>query len=409
MTAIDADTPPTTSRPRARDEITRRTRSFTELAAAVREQGLNARTRWFYYSVFGVLLLALGGAFTGLVLLKDSWFTLLIAAALGVIFTQFAFLGHEASHRQVLNSGPANDRLGRVLASFFVGMSYTWWMTKHTRHHGNPNKVGKDPDLKSDFASFTTDDAAQSRGLRRWLTRRQGWLFFPLLTLLGFDLHSQSVRTLLGRGRVEGRATELALLGTRFGLYLGLVFWLLPLGMAFAFVGVQVLVFGLYMGITFSPNHIGMRIVPANLRLDFLDKQVLTSRNVSGGWFITVLMGGLNYQIEHHLFPSIPRPASGQGGAARARPLPRARRARIPRQSGSVRRSRASVVRAHERRRPDGRPAVHLPDRGCDGPGLTLAPAACGANRGIGFCVGDPIRRRRCALCGSLRMVHPAQ
>lgn len=308
MTAIDADTPPTTSRPRARDEITRRTRSYTELAAAVREQGLNARTRWFYYSVFGVLLLALGGAFTGLALLKDSWFTLLIAAALGVIFTQFALLGHEASHRQVLNSGPANDRLGRVLASFFVGMSYTWWMTKHTRHHGNPNKVGKDPDLKSDFASFTTDDAAQSRGLRRWLTRRQGWLFFPLLTLLGFDLHSQSVRTLLGRGRVEGRATELALLGTRFVLYLGLVFWLLPLGMAFAFVGVQVLVFGLYMGITFSPNHIGMRIVPANLRLDFLDKQVLTSRNVSGGSFITALMGGLNYQIEHHLFPSIPRP-----------------------------------------------------------------------------------------------------
>jgi fatty acid desaturase len=48
--------------------------------------------------------------------------------------------------------------------------------------------------------------------------------------------------------------------------------------------------------------------VPADERLDFLDKQVLTSRNVSGGWWATVLMGGLNYQIEHHLFPSMPRP-----------------------------------------------------------------------------------------------------
>jgi fatty acid desaturase len=86
------------------------------------------------------------------------------------------------------------------------------------------------------------------------------------------------------------------------------LFWLLPLGMAFAFLGVQLAVFGIYMGASFAPNHIGMPIVPADVRLDFLDKQVLTSRNVSGGWWMTALMGGLNYQIEHHLFPSMPRP-----------------------------------------------------------------------------------------------------
>ena len=39
--------------------------------------------------------------------------------------------------------------------------------------------------------------------------------------------------------------------------------------------------------------------------LDFLDKQVLTSRNVRGGWWMTALMGGLNYQIEHHVFPDM--------------------------------------------------------------------------------------------------------
>jgi fatty acid desaturase len=51
-----------------------------------------------------------------------------------------------------------------------------------------------------------------------------------------------------------------------------------------------------------------MPIVPRDHKLDFLDKQVLTSRNVAGGWWMTALMGGLNYQIEHHLFPSMPRP-----------------------------------------------------------------------------------------------------
>jgi hypothetical protein len=87
-------------------------------------------------------------------------------------------------------------------------------------------------------------------------------------------------------------------------IYFGLIFWLLPFGLAWAFIGVQLAVFGLYMGATFAPNHNGMPIVPADVKLDFLSKPVRTSRNIAGGWWATILMGGLNYQIEHHLFPS---------------------------------------------------------------------------------------------------------
>jgi fatty acid desaturase len=67
-------------------------------------------------------------------------------------------------------------------------------------------------------------------------------------------------------------------------------------------------VFGLYMGSSFAPNHIGMAPVSPKLKLDFLRRQVLMSRNISGGAPISVFMGGLNYQIEHHLFPSMARP-----------------------------------------------------------------------------------------------------
>ena len=311
MSVVNVSAPPNARRSRGdavRAELVRRTRSFTDLAQAVRAAGLNDRTRWFYLALFGGLVIALAGAFTGLVLLQDSWLQLLIAAALGIIFTQFAFLGHEASHRQVLASGPANDRLGRLLATLFVGISYSWWMNKHNRHHANPNRVGKDPDIALGNVAFTAADAATSRGFRARIVRRQGWLFFPLLLLVGLDLHQESIRGLLGRRQVEGRRLELALLGARFAIYLAVLFWLLPAGMAFAFLGVQLAVFGVYMGISFAPNHIGMPIVAADTRLDFLDKQVLTSRNVSGGWWMTTLMGGLNFQIEHHLFPSMPRP-----------------------------------------------------------------------------------------------------
>jgi fatty acid desaturase len=291
-----------------RTETNRLTHSYTALAQATRALRLQDRTRWFYLLLFVGLMGALGGAATGLVLLGDSWLQLLIAGALGVIFTQFAFLGHEASHRQVLTSGPANDRIGRMLATVLVGISYTWWMSKHTRHHANPNKIGKDPDIEIDTVSFLEEDAASRRGVMAWITRRQGCLFFPLLLLEGINLHLTSIRGLFARRRVEGRWLELSVLGARFGCYLAVLFWLLPLGMAFAFLGVQLAVFGLYMGASFAPNHVGMPIVPRDAKLDFLNKQVRTSRNVGGGWWVTALMGGLNYQIEHHLFPSMPRP-----------------------------------------------------------------------------------------------------
>ncbi len=285
------------------------TQSYTALAQTVRKEGLQERRLGFYGLVIGCLVLALGGTIAGMILLEHSWLQLLMAAALGLIFTQFAFLGHEASHRQIFRSGPANDLAGRVLATGVVGISYSWWMNKHNRHHANPNKVGKDPDVDMDTVSFLEESAETRRGFLAWFTRRQGTLFFPLLLLEGVNLHRASIASLVTTRPDRTRMIELATLTLRIGGYIALLLWLLPVGLAFAFLGVQLAVFGLYMGASFAPNHKGMPIVPATVKLDFLSKQVRTSRNIRGGWWATALMGGLNYQIEHHLFPSMPRPS----------------------------------------------------------------------------------------------------
>ena len=281
---------------------------FAPLLKRVKDAGLLRRSQVFYMSLLTTLVLALGGAIAGFVLLGDSWFQLLIAAALGVIFTQFAFLGHEASHRQVFTSGKANDRMGRALASGVVGLSYSWWMNKHTRHHGNSNVIGKDPDLEVDTVSFLDTDAASARGLRALITRHQGKLFFPLLAFEGINLHVKSFGHAFGRGKVDNRTMEIVLLMARMAIVVSAVFLVLPLGMAFAFLGVQMAVFGAYMGLSFAPNHIGMTMFSIDAKPSFLHKQVLSSRNIRGGWPMTMLMGGLNFQIEHHLFPSMARP-----------------------------------------------------------------------------------------------------
>ncbi|WP_336625613.1 MULTISPECIES: fatty acid desaturase family protein [unclassified Microbacterium] len=305
--------PPSTLGPIRRTYATAETfppvaRAYTQVSQVVKELGLLQRATGFYAGVGALIAVAFAGCVAGFVLLGESWLQLLIAAALGIVFTQVAFLAHEAAHRQILGSGPANDRLARVLAAGAVGISYSWWDSKHSRHHANPNRVGKDPDIEVDTISFLSEDAAQARGLRRMITRRQGWLFFPLLTLEGLNLHVLGIRHLLSRQPVRGRWIELALIAARIALVLVPVFLLLPLGMAFAFVGVQLAVFGVYMGASFAPNHKGMPVIAEGARLDFFSKQVRTSRNIRGGWWATWLMGGLNYQVEHHLFPSMARP-----------------------------------------------------------------------------------------------------
>ena len=281
---------------------------YANLMTTIREKGLQERRTGFYIAVFLILTAAFAAAIAGMALLGNSWFQLLIAAGLGLIFTQFAFLAHEAAHRQIFTSGKTNDRWGRFIAVFIVGLSYSWWMNKHTKHHSQPNVVGKDPDIEKDTISFLEEDAAASRGFNRVIARKQGYLFFPLLTLEGLNLHKYTVQTLLGPGKVKGRALELVFFITRMALYLGVVFWLMPLGVAVAFLGVQLAVFGLYMGASFAPNHKGMPILANNSNVDFLRRQVLTSRNVSGGSWVDYFMGGLNHQVEHHLFPTMARP-----------------------------------------------------------------------------------------------------
>lgn len=288
------------------------TSSYAELLEKVRAAGLLARARGFYWRVFAVLSTLTAAAAVGIVLLGDSWLQLIIAGALGVLFTQFAFLSHEAAHSQVFASRRWNTRAAQWIGTLVVGMSYSWWQNKHTRHHGNPNTVGKDPDIAQDTVSFLEEDAAARRGPLRLLTLVQGWAFLPLLTLEGINLHWLSIRALVTGRDLKGtggdRALELTLLAVRFGLYVTAIFLLLPFGMAWAFLGVQLAVFGIMMGGSFVPNHTGMPIIAPTARIDFFARQVRTSRNIRGGRLMDFAMGGLNRQTEHHLFPSMARP-----------------------------------------------------------------------------------------------------
>lgn len=154
---------------------------------------------------------------------------------------------------------------------------------------------------------WSQEQAAGATGPARFIGRWQAFLFYPLLTLEGINLHAQSVRSLL-RPRLRLRWLEAALLGAHFTLYLGAVFTVLSPGRALLFLAIHQALFGIYLGCVFAPNHKGMPTLTRADTFDFLRKQVLTSRNITGGPITDTALGGLNYQIEHHLFPSMPAP-----------------------------------------------------------------------------------------------------
>jgi fatty acid desaturase len=281
---------------------------YAGLSRQIRAARLLERARWHYTLRITVTALMFVVCWFAVASVGNSWFVLIAASVLGLASTQVAFLGHDGGHQQIAASRAGNTIIGLV-AGTLTGLSMGWWIDKHNRHHANPNKEDHDPDIGEGVLAFTTTHAANRTGrLARLITAYQAVLFFPLLTLEGLNLHVASVRWLVRTPDAKLRRTEIALFAVHvIGYLAGVLLVLTPLH-ALAFLAVHQAVFGVYMGCSFAPNHKGMPIIGAHEKVDYLRRQVLTSRNVRGGWFVDQLLGGLNYQIEHHLFPNMPRP-----------------------------------------------------------------------------------------------------
>lgn len=309
------DAPPATDVPERRaprrtgGNAARHLSDFTDLSKRVKAEGLMSRSYGYYISRMVALPVALGAVAWASLALGDSWWQLGLAVVLALVMTQIAFLGHDAAHRQIFASAKANEWASLVIINLVAGMGLGWWQTKHSKHHAAPNKVDADPDIRPGSVAYIPE-LVESRptAIQRSLSRRQGLWFFPILPLLGLQLHINGFSRLLQREPLDRRWTEIAFILIRHTVLITFAFVAMPPAIAVSFLLVQVLVFGLYMGLAFAPNHIGMPIVPKEVRIDFLRRQVLMSRNVSGGRAVDVLLGGLNFQIEHHLFPSMSRP-----------------------------------------------------------------------------------------------------
>jgi fatty acid desaturase len=217
-------------------------------------------------------------------------------------------VAHDCGHRQFyFHASRKNDWATLIFGNLLLGVSRQWWIDKHNEHHGHPNQIDVDPDVDIPLLAFEEEQALDKRGLARFVVKYQACLIFPLSLLQALSMHFKSIRFLIEKKAKSTLAEGLAL-GAHFVLYFGLLFSVLEPLQAVLFTAVHRGLFGMYMVSIFAPNHKAMPVLDKDSQLDFLRRQVLTSRNIIAHPITDFWYGGLNYQIEHHLFPTLPRP-----------------------------------------------------------------------------------------------------
>ncbi len=296
------------------------TATYPDLLARVEAAGLLAPRRDYYAVRIALNLLLAAACWTAFALLGDSWWQLLVAVALGLSFVRSGFLGHDVGHRQVTRGRRTTHVLGLLHMNLLIGAAFGWWVAHHNRHHSDPNHLERDPDTVRRQVIF---DAAElpvkgRTAFRRFVIRFQSVMFFVLLGQEAWRVHLAGF-TAARLGVLRRPWLELGLVVLHGVLLLGAAFLVLSPLLAVVFVLVSQTVFGFYLGAVFAPNHKGMPVHRGEVELDWLHRQVLTSRNIRPGRVTDVVFGGLNYQIEHHLFPGMPRV-----NLRRARPIVRA-------------------------------------------------------------------------------------
>jgi fatty acid desaturase len=281
------------------------TNDYRDLKQRIQAAGLLERQPRYY---LGKLLVTAALLALGLGLLwrfHQPGLAILLTLFLSVVSVQLAFLVHDAGHRQMFAHRWQNALVGLLLGDLLLGISYGWWVQKHNQHHANPNHADLDPDIDLPLLAFSAEQAATKRGLPRLITKQQVYWAVPLLSLVVYGQRLASLRFLAAPSRY--RRWELAALIGHLVLYIGVPLLVLGPWTTLLVVLVHQACTGIYLGLVFAPNHKGMPLVDAKTPLDPLRAQVLTARNVRAHPVVDWCYGGLNYQIEHHLFPALPR------------------------------------------------------------------------------------------------------
>eukprot|EP01024_Parvocaulis_polyphysoides_P063984 TRINITY_DN7420_c0_g4_i2.p1 TRINITY_DN7420_c0_g4~~TRINITY_DN7420_c0_g4_i2.p1 ORF type:complete len:523 (-),score=68.23 TRINITY_DN7420_c0_g4_i2:1004-2470(-) len=261
-------------------------------------------------SILGAAVLALFYA-PGII---GTWPATFLATCLTALFwQQSGWLTHDFLHHQVFPEHRyAGNWMGYMLGSLFQGFSAGWWKNKHNVHHALPNYIHDehftaiDPDINTlPLLSWSKQQLTNSP-LENLLVKLQYFTFIPILLIARVAWCVESFFFAVDLALQKQEYAELICICMHYVLFFGLAFGTLPTAQALTYLLGANFLGGLFLGVVFVISHNGMDII-SDRDENFASAQILTTRNIQSSVFVDWFTGGLNFQIEHHLFPTMPR------------------------------------------------------------------------------------------------------
>ena len=278
---------------------------YEQLVQQVTTAGCFERTYFSHGLLLLSSLLGLTASAYMITYSDNTWLQVGNAVVAAFFSVQLGLFGHDLSHQSVFRSKKLNKNLALIIWGLGCGLSESRWFYKHNAHHQSPNHIDHDPDLDIPFV-FTAEQAAtRSDFSKKYILPYQHILFwvgvmfvypFNLLHSMRFLLEKYSWRSLI----------EIILISGHFLIVLIFTFSQLPFLTAVIFNLVTLLTIGIYMGLIFAPNHKGEDMLSSTEKHNWVHQITLT-RNLHHSPIGSYVLGGLDFQVEHHLFPSMSR------------------------------------------------------------------------------------------------------
>ncbi|KAL6493984.1 Delta 8 Fatty Acid Desaturase [Orobanche gracilis] len=270
------------------------------------------------YSLCSVFIM-LFACFYG-VLCSDSFLVHIFSGCLlGFAWIQVAYLGHDSGHYQMMSTRGFN-KLTQILAgNCLTGISIAWWKWTHNAHHLACNSLDYDPDLQhlpvfavssKFFNSITSVFYGRELtfdSLSRFFVCYQHFTYYPVMCVARVNLYVQTFLLLFSKRKIPDRAYNI------IGI---LVFWTwFPILVSFlpnwtervAFVMASFCATAV-QHVQFTLNHFGANVyVGAPKGNNWFEKQTSGTIDISCSPSMDWFFGGLQFQLEHHLFPRLPR------------------------------------------------------------------------------------------------------
>ena len=279
---------------------------FDELKAEVRKAGLLERVpvRGSIEMIATILSMVL--VYTIAVNWEMSegiwWAPYALALFMVVIFTRAVFISHDILHTQYFKNKALAFKLSYPFSAFILSNSSSWWDWKHNvNHHTFCNIPQKDQDIRAMDGAFTN----KNKGDKAWLRATKYLVFWGAMFFMYPAFIAQSYAFVLRRKKY----TELFLMSLHWPIVWGPIFYFLPLGEALTvFITLNIVLSG-WLAFGFITNHLGCEVIEEEdtKGISWMELQMRTSRSLKGGALVHWFYGGLNTQIEHHLFPKAPR------------------------------------------------------------------------------------------------------